>query len=165
MVLEEDDGTTLTLNPGQITFGTGGGKVTNVLMDAETAVATNALTSAECGKVFFLSATTEFATTLPAVSTVSAGCVFEFVVTAAPSGASYTIVSGNSLENVINGGVTERETDTGDDGPYLADADTVTIVDGVAVVGDWLRFISDGSKYYLVGQTNADGAVTVTQAD
>ena len=135
------------------------------LKASETVTATNVLTAAECGTTYYLNSATEFATTLPAISTVSAGCTFKFFVVGAPSGASYTIITGNSLENVITGGAVERETDTNDDGPYLADADTITIVDGVAVAGDYLQFESDGSDFYMTGQVNADGAVTVTQAD
>jgi len=130
----------------------------------ETVAAANVLTASECGKTMFLSAATEFQTTLPAV-TGTAGCAFRFVVAAAPSGASYTIITGNSLENKLTGGINELEVDTGDDGPYHAAGDTITIVDGVAVVGDWIYMISNGTNWFLTGQTNADGGVTIAQAD
>ena len=63
------------------------------------------------------------------------------------------------------GGDMERETDTGDDGPYLADADTITFADGVAAVGDRIDIVSNGSYFYVTGQVNKDGALTITQAD
>lgn len=132
---------------------------------AETVAATNALTAAECGKTMFLNHATEFATTLPAISTVSAGCSFRFIVAAAPSGANYTIVTGNSLENVLTGGINELETDSTEDGPYQADGDTITFASGVSVTGDWVYMISDGSDFYFTGQAQADGGVTPSQAD
>jgi len=135
------------------------------LLMAETVTATNILTNAECGKVMFLNSETEFQTTLPAVSTVSAGCEFEFYIAGAPSGASYTILTGNSDEDVLIGGIVERETDTGDDGPYDASADTITFVDGTSVVGDTVRMVSDGSYFYVTGVSNADGGVTITDSD
>lgn len=51
--------------------------------------------------------------------------------------------------------------DTGDDGPYDNNGDTITFVDGVAVVGDYVEMISDGTSWYVTGQTNADGGVTI----
>jgi len=131
----------------------------------EVVTATNVITAAECGTTYYLNSTTEFASTLPAVSTVAAGCEFKFVVLLAPAAASYTVLSGNTLENVITGGIVERETDTNDDGPYQADGDTITIADGVAVAGDYFELLSDGSKYYLHGQANADGGIVPSQAD
>jgi hypothetical protein len=140
--------------------------ITNsVMYPAETVTAANTLTSIECGKTFFLNSGTEFATTLPAISTISAGCYFKFVIVGAPSGASYTIITGNSLENVLTGGFVERETDTGDDGPYQVAGDTITSVDGVGAVGDMVEMISDGSIFYVTGIANTDGGLTITQAD
>lgn len=147
------------------TVTAGGSAITNVLSDSEDVTAANVLTAAEASKVFFLNSATEFQTTLPAISTVAAGTRFTFIVKAAPASASYTIITANSLENVVTGGVVERETDTGEDGPYAADADTITFVDGVAVAGDYVEFISDGSTYYMHGQVDADGALTIAQAD
>ena len=49
------------------------------------------LSSADSGKVFMLNSATEFATTLPAPS--NTGWEATFIVKAAPSSASYTIVA------------------------------------------------------------------------
>ena len=130
----------------------------------ETVAAANVITANEAGKIFVLSSATEFQSTLPTASTAS-GAVMRFIVGAAPSGASYTIVTGNSLENVIYGNVLEAETDTNDDGPVASQEDTITIVDGVAVVGDWVEVVCDGTNWYVSGMTAADGGVTLTQAD
>lgn len=145
--------------------GDGATVLSAMLRDTETVAATNVITAAECGSTFFLNHATEFASTLPALSTVSAGCYFKFVVVGAPSGANYTIITGNSLENGLHGGINELEVDTNDDGPSVADGDTITIVQAVAVEGDWVEMISDGTSWYFTGQTVADGGMTATQAD
>lgn len=124
----------------------------------EDVTAANTLTSAECGKTMTLNSATEFASTLPAPV---AGCYFKFIVKAAPSGASYTIVTNGGADIMI-GGVNELEVDTADDGPYDNNADTITLVDSVAVVGDYIEMISDGTSWYFNGQTNADGGVTTS---
>lgn len=135
-----------------------------ILLPAETVTATNVITAAECGTTFFLSSATEFVSTLPALSTVSAGCYFKFVVVGAPVDASYTILT-SSLENFLYGGINELEVDTGDDGPTQAAGDTITVVDGAALRGDYVEMISDGTSWYLSGQSNGDGGFTITQAD
>lgn len=118
--------------------------------------AASTLSTDQCGSTLFLNATTEFATTLPAPSI---GCRFKFVVKAAPSGASYTVVS-NGGADIIVVHVNELETDTGDDGPYDDNADVVTFVDGVSDPGDFLDCTSDGTKWYCGGQVQNDGALT-----
>jgi len=152
--------TAFAIDEDQVTTWTGG-----MLALAEDVTVANVLTAVECGKTMFLNSTTEFSTTLPAISTVSAGCEFRFIVKAAPASASYTVITGNSLENVLNGGINELEVDTNDDGPYQAAGDTITFADGVAVVGDYVYMISDGSSFYLTGQAQADGGVVPSQAD
>lgn len=125
----------------------------------EDVTAANTLTAAECGKIMTLNSATEFASVLPAPS---AGCMFKFIVKAAPAGASYTIDT-NADANILIGGINELEVDTSDDGPYTNEADTITLVDGVAVVGDYVEMVSDGTSWYFHGQTNADGGVTFAQ--
>ncbi len=128
------------------------------VLNTEDLTATNTLTAADSGKILFLNAETEFATTLPAPA---AGLHFKFICKAAPASASYTIVTASS--NVMIGGINELEVDTEDDGPYIADGNTITFVDGTAVVGDWVELVSDGTSWYVTGQANADGGITITQ--
>ncbi len=137
-----------------------GPTMTNVLLPAEIVTATNVITASEAGKVFYLNSATEFQSTLPALSTVSAGTRFRFIVAAAPSGASYTIITGNSLENKIYGMVEVN-------GAAVAAVteDTITFADGAAAIGDWAQLDSDGTNWYLSGQGVAAGAITATQAD
>jgi hypothetical protein len=150
-------GTTLAfaVDENQVTTWTGG-----TIALAETLATTDTLTASECGKIVFLSAATEFPTTLPALSAVSAGCTFEFIIAAAPSGASYTVITGNSLENKIYGSVTV-------DGAAVpgSQEDTVTFADGNAALGDWVRLVSDGTNWYVSGQGEAAGSITLTAAD
>jgi hypothetical protein len=140
--------------------GDGATNISAVLYDSETVAATNVITAAECGKTFYLSHATEFASTLPALSTVSAGCEFEFIVVAAPADASYTVITGNSLENQIFGLVEIN-------GAAVAgvDEDTITFADGAAAKGDWCKVRSDGTSWFVKGQGVAAGAITLTQAD
>lgn len=137
----------------------GGSAITNVLENSEVVAATNVITAAEAGKTFYLSHATEFVSTLPAVSTVSAGTVFRFVVDAAPVGDDYTVITGNTLETVIFGTVTVNGAVVGG-----ISEDTITFADGVAIKGDWVEVRSDGTSWYVSGQGFAAGAITLTDA-
>lgn len=128
----------------------------SMIRDYEDVTAANTLTYAECGKTMFLNSATEFATTLPAPV---AGCYFKFIIKAAPAGANYTIVT-NGGADILIGGINELEVDTTEDGPYDDNADVITFVQALAVVGDYVEMVSDGTSWYFNGQTNADGAVT-----
>lgn len=137
-----------------------GPTLSNVLLPAEDTTATNALTAAESGKVIWLNSATEFVTTLPALSAVSAGTSFKFIVKAAPAAASYTVITGNSTENKIYGLAVVNGASVA-----AADEDTITFADGSAVVGDWVEVVSDGTNWYVSGQGAAAGGITLTQAD
>lgn len=123
---------------------------------AETVSAANVITAAESGKTFYLALAGGFASTLPAPA---AGLKYKFVVAVNPTTA-YTIATNGSA-NIIKGGVNELEVDTGDDGPYSNAGDLISFVANVAVVGDWVAVESDGTSWFLTGQTNADGGVTI----
>lgn len=163
-VVTEDATQTLTnktLTSPTITSPTmSGPTITNLILPAEDTTATNALTAAESGKVIWLNAETEFVTTLPALSTVSTGVGFKFIVKAAPASADYTIVTGNSLENKIYGLVVVNG-----DSVLGTDEDTITFADGAAAVGDWVEVVSDGTNWYVSGQGGGAGAITLTAAD
>jgi hypothetical protein len=131
---------------------------------SETATTTDTITAAECGKTFFINQADGFTFTLPAVSTVESGCAFRFVVKTQPT-TDVVILTGNTDEDVLAGGINELEVDTGDDGPYDANADTITFVASTAVVGDFVYMISDGAFFYVSGQANADGGITIADSD
>ena len=122
----------------------------------ETVAAANTITAAESGKTFFLGLAGGFASTLPLPA---AGLRYKFIVAVAPTTA-YTIAT-NGGANLFRGGINELEVDTADDGPYSAVGDLISFVANVAVVGDWVTVESDGTSWYITGQTNADGGITI----
>lgn len=122
----------------------------------ETVTAANVITPEESGATFFLGLAGGFASTLPAPAQ---GLNYKFIVSVSPTTA-YTIATSGSA-NIIKGGINELEVDTSDDGPYSSAGDLISFVANVAVVGDWVELISDGTSWFLTGQTNADGGVTI----
>lgn len=115
------------------------------------------LTASDSGTTFYLALAGGFTTTLPAPAD---GLNFKFVVKIAPTTAY--VITTNGGADILIGGVNELETDTGDDGPYDDNADTINLVASVAVVGDYIQMESDGTSWYFNGQTNADGGVTTS---
>jgi len=124
---------------------------------SEVVTATNAITAAESGTTFFLNSTTEFVSTLPAPAL---GLTYTFIVAAAPSGASYTIVTASSA-NIIKGMAVNAAGVAGDTG--TAD-DTISFVDGQAVAGDMVEVISDGTSWFAYGFSRVAAGITFTQA-
>lgn len=131
-------------------FGSSGG-LGKVLTAAST------ITADENGMTFFLSATTEFATTLPAPFL---GARYTFIVKSAPSGASYTVLSGSSA-NIVKGLQNSVAGDAGDSG--TAD-DTITFVDSQAVAGDKVELFSDGTSWFAYATSKVAAGITFTQA-
>jgi len=144
-------GTTVTATAAEIN------QAADESANVESVTATNVITAAESGKTFFLKAVAGFLSTLPAPA---AGLRYKFIVGTSPTSNGYTIKT-NGDTNILIGGVNELEVDTGDDGPYINNGDLLTFVANVAVVGDWCEVISDGTSWFLTGQTNADGGITL----
>ena len=126
--------------------------------------ATATLTPGDSGKVFFLNSATEFTTTLPSVSNAGAGFNVKFIVKAAPSSANYVISEDgdNDTNVIIVNGINELETDDGEDGVSNTGCTFINFIDGVAIAGDWVELLCDGTNWYATGQTQADGGVTAT---
>ena len=122
-----------------------------------TLTAASTLTTAQSGTTFFLNSATEFVTTLPAPA---AGLNYTFIVGAAPSGASYTVVTASSA-NIIKGQAVNAAGVAGDTG--TAD-DTISFVDGQAVAGDQVIVISDGTSWFAKAFCAVAAGVTFTQA-
>ena len=123
----------------------------------ETLAAAKTLTAADSGKTFFLGLAGGFTVTLPAPV---AGMEFTFIVSVAPTTAYIIVTNGGA--DIIVVGINELEVDTADDGPYDINADTLNFVASTAVVGDYVSFKCDGTKWYGIGQTNADGGITTS---
>jgi hypothetical protein len=125
---------------------------------------TTSLTPADSGKVFFLNSSTEFTVTLPSVADAGAGFNCKFMVKAAPDGADYVISekAASDTNVIIVNGINELETDTNDDGVSNTGCTFINFKDGVAIAGDWVELLCDGTNWYATGQTKADGGVTAT---
>lgn len=129
--------------------------------NVETVTAANTITASESGSTYFLSSTTEFASTLPAPA---AGLRFSFIVAAAPSGASYTIVTNGSA-NIIKGQAYTTDVNSATDPDFeTSGCDTVSFVDGKAVAGDRVNLISDGTNWFAQGFSSVFDAITFTTA-
>lgn len=128
--------------------------------DAAILTATRTVLASESGKTFFLNSATEFVTTLPAPAL---GLKFVFVVSAAPSGASYTVVTASSA-NIILGHVVSSQDAGGSGDSETSGGDTVSFVDGKAVVGDRAEFVSDGTSWFVRASCKVFDAITITTA-
>lgn len=127
----------------------------------ETVTATNVITALESGKVFYLSSATEFVSTLPAPA---AGLAFEFIVSAAPSGASYTIVTDSSA-NIIKGHILTTDVNSATDADLeTSGGDTISFVDAKAVAGDRVILRCDGTNWFAYGSCTVFDAITITTA-
>lgn len=138
-----------------------GSKVGVIQFPPEVVSATNVITEDESGKTFFLSSATEFVSTLPAPKI---GMRFTFIVTAAPSGASYTIVTSGS-SNIIKGAVFSSDLNAASDGDIeTSGGDTITLVDAKAVAGDRVELYCDGTNWFAHIFVSAFDAATITTA-
>ena len=114
-------------------------------------------------KIFMLDAAAGFTVTLPSVANAGSGWQCKVVIKTAVTSNGYIIteLTTEDTDVVITNGINELEVDTNDDGPYNAGHTTITLVHNVAIAGDWLDIFCDGTNYYVTGQTNADGGVTL----
>ena len=122
----------------------------------EVVTATNVIAASETRSVFFLNSATEFVSTLPAPD---AGLHFTFVVTAAPSGASYTVVT-NAAATIIKGHAVSSAGATG--ASSTTGVATLTFVDGQAVVGDRAEFWCDGTNWWVFASSKVVAGITLT---
>lgn len=152
----------LTLGKGATIEATtiGGLKTAVPLGATETRTAATTLTAADNGKTIFLNSATEFATTLPQPA---AGLAFTFIVSAAPSGASYTIVTASS-SNIILGNVVTSQDAGGTADSETSGGDTISLVDGKAVVGDKVEVYCNGTNWFAYGTCKVFDAITITTA-
>lgn len=123
----------------------------------EIVTATNVIDASESGKTFYLNSSTEFVSTLPAPAL---GLNFKFIVKAAPSGASYTVVT-NASANIIKG---NQNSVAGDAGDFGTADDTITFVDGQAVAGDKVELYCDGTNWFAYAISKVAAGITFTQA-
>jgi len=135
-------------------------RVTGTLrVDGDTVAlaAARTLTAADSGRTFFLDLAGGFTVTLPAPVL---GFKSRLIVKTAPTTAYVVVTAGGA--NIMVVSVNELETDTTEDGPSDDDADTINFVANVALPGDFVDVYCDGTKFYMLGQSRADGAVTTS---
>lgn len=148
------DGTALTATAAELNMAADNSS------RGEVVAAANVITAAESGKTFFLNAATEFASTLPAPAI---GLRFTFIVTGAPSGASYTVTT-NSSANIMLGHVLTSQDAGGNADSETSGGDTLSFVDSKAVVGDRADFECDGTNWFVRASSKVFDAITITTA-
>ncbi|NIB43813.1 hypothetical protein HBA55_29695 [Pseudomaricurvus alkylphenolicus] len=127
----------------------------------KTLTAASTLKLADHDGIFVLNSATEFETVLPAPKP---GLALTFIVGAAPSGASYTVVTANS-DNIIRGLVVSADLNAASDGDSEASGgDTITFADGVADEGDRVELVADGTHWYIKGYSKTFNGITITTA-
>jgi hypothetical protein len=130
-------------------------------IDGEVVSATNVISAEENGRTYFLNSSTEFVSTLPAPAL---GLRYTFIVTAAPTGASYTIFT-NGGSDIIKGQVYTLDVNSGTDPDFEASGgDTVSFVDGKAIAGDRVEVFCDGTNWFAYGFCSVFDAITITTA-
>jgi len=131
----------------------------NFMVKPRTLTAVTTLSEADAGKTIFLNSTTEFEVTLPKPK---AGLNFTFVVKAAPSGADYTVVTNGSKSLMVGKIITSQVTAEANADFNIYGASKLTFADGVSVVGDSARLISDGTYWYVNAFVSVYNAITLT---
>jgi len=131
---------------------------------AEILTASKSLDANDTGKIFYLNAVAGFAITLPAVATAGLGWNCEIVIKTATTSVGYTVteLATSDTDVIVVNGINELEVDTSDDGVTSAGCTTITFVDSLDAVGDWIKIRCDGVKFYVTGQTSLDGGITAT---
>ncbi len=123
----------------------------------EVVTATNVIAAAESGSVFCLNSATEFVSTLP---TAAAGLHFTFIVTAAPSGANYTIVCPAAATLILGHVLTVDVNSVTDPDFAVTGVNAITIVSAKAVVGDMVEVWCDGTNWFATCKCSVFDAIT-----
>ena len=125
-------------------------------------ITTKSVESADHGKVFGLNLVGGFTVTLPKISELTAGWYCFFRVETAPTTA-YIITEDTSVDtNVMTGGFSCAELTDAAVAAYSAAFTQVNLVASLAVVGDWVKVSTNGTRFYVEGHTNVQAGVTVT---
>lgn len=111
------------------------------------------LDAEDSGKVFILRAAAGAQISLPAVAS-SAGHNYRFIVGQLFATSAWTIKSASS---VIQGGVIVNSTHVAG-----SDENTITFTQAHDSIGDWVSLHCDGVNWYVAGQGEKSGAITLT---
>ncbi len=117
----------------------------------------------DCGKLFLLSAAAGFTATLPAIADAGAGWSCKFLVLTAPTSNGYTITEKTTADTnkLLTNCIIEHEVDTGTDGLYNSGHTTINLAANLAVQGDEIKVLCDGTNWYCTGHTNVDGGAVL----
>jgi len=125
----------------------------------EAITTTKAVTAGETGKHFVLNSATAFVTTLPAPAL---GLEYWFHAGATQvTGGNHTIVTTSSA-NIIEGSLSSPEVSALV--AVVANADTISFVADLAVLGDLAHVFSDGTNWFLDGHCFVQDGMTTTKA-
>jgi len=126
----------------------------------QTLTGTTILTAADSGKTLYLASPTEFDTKLPAPAK---GLKFTLIVGLAPSGASYTVTTNGTTQNVIHGvGLSSADAGGSASSTGGTPVDVITFVDGQAKVGDRVDIECDaeGVYWHAIAVMSDEDAIT-----
>ena len=116
--------------------------------------ATYGVTAAESGATIFINAAAGKTMTLPAPAS---GLRYKFVLKAQPTSGNH-IVATNAAAAIVEGMV-----DVNNVKVLAANEKQINFVASTAIVGDWISLISDGTSWFLTGESGGGaGAITVT---
>ena len=117
----------------------------------ESVITTNTISESESGTTYYLDLAGGFTSTLPVPV---AGLRYTFIVKTAPTTAY--IVTTNGGDNLLYG----TYLDIIGELVYFSAQDTINFVASTSVVGDRLEVESDGTNWYCVAVSGANGGMT-----
>jgi len=109
-------------------------------------------------RTFLLDLAAGFVITLPTVASVNPGFRVRFVVKEPPSGGAYDVTAEGAIAVV---GIKELPVTTGTDGIQSTGCTTITFADGVAILGDWIDLVTDGTSWFVIGHVATTLAITL----
>tara|TARA_R110002110_G_scaffold59372_1_gene168075 strand:+ start:729 stop:1175 length:447 start_codon:yes stop_codon:yes gene_type:complete len=132
----------------------------------ESLTAAKTVEVSDCGTIFTLNLAGGFAVALPNASDAGNGWWCKFIVGTAPSGANYiinvTAADGDNLHGVtvFASGSTDTPASSLSDSTAGTAVDQINFVDGVALIGDQLELVCDGSSWFATAHTKSPLALT-----
>lgn len=130
------------------------GSVEGATIPSEVITAANTITAAESGKTFYLNSETGSNQTLPAPAL---GLKFKFVITTVPTSGNMVVKTPSADDNLFYGSVDVNSTLV-----LAAGEDSINFIASTCIIGDWISVESDGTNWYITGQSGAAGGITAT---
>jgi len=128
----------------------------------ESLITTKQLDAEDNGKTFGLNLAGGFTITLPAISTVKAGWVARFRVEINPTTAYIITEKAADDTNIILGSLNTSTGETSAADFEVTGATLITFVATVALVGDWVAIETNGTNWFVYGQSTVPAALTIT---